>query len=119
MFKFTDILEFKAKASENDIQKISGCFLFIMVPATSRKRLIRKWTFDNVRSQVGEVKINVPGISYGSTPQRLASNAAKLQQGDSRPEMVIMTLSLSLEIPVRELTLVLFVACIAPIVLIQ
>ena len=76
-----DILEFKAKATENGVSLKDKAVVFLFMhggPPQAETFDPKMDAPDNVRSQVGEVKTNVPGISYGSTLQRLASNADKI-----------------------------------------
>ena len=76
-----DMLEFKARASENGISLRDKAVVFLFMhggPPQAETFDPKMDAPDNVRSQVGEVKTNIPGITYGSTLQRLAGLADKI-----------------------------------------
>ena len=76
-----DMLEFKARASENGVPLRDKAVVFLFMhggPPQAETFDPKMDAPDNVRSQVGEVKTNIPGITYGSTLQRLAGLADKI-----------------------------------------
>ena len=108
-----DMLEFKARASENGVPLRDKAVVFLFMhggPPQAETFDPKMDAPNNVRSQVGEVKTNIPGITYGSTLQRLAGLADKISvYARLRLEMAIMTLSQSWVTPLMELTLVLYI----------
>ena len=76
-----DMIELKARASENGVPLRDKAVVFLFMhggPPQAETFDPKMDAPDNVRSQVGEVKTNIPGITYGSTLQRLAGLADKI-----------------------------------------
>src|SRR5262245_56629519 len=77
-FTLADLLKFKAAAS-SDIQDRAVVFLFLHGGPPQHETFDPKLdATDEYRSAFGDVKTNMPGVSFGSTFPKLAAMADRL-----------------------------------------